>query len=476
MKTKIILATLLMLALPMTAKNKKDGNKFAEQKAVLTGIWQQCLPQPTADGGIHVRFIPQYKILCGDGTFYNMAQMNPSAPAALYVSGTWSMASDSTFVEHIETIDTDTKSKGMDNELTFRLFEDNNVLGITYTMPGNGMRGKEVWMRVQKGDAVAIAQKYFERQNGILSDGNNTLRNQQNLIIEEGQESDENLSLTENPRGIYKLMSLKGNREIKPYIGDIYKIVTDSVTMRLQVNNANRKIFMIDIPDFRPFNYTGARTDLDLIDKSTRVYDSNSKRFTQKWWSTIPNHTIFPYNQWCYEYYESGKYSEAAKPIFDELRTSQQSDPKNQLIGTWKSTMEIQMIAGDGVENWVENLKKVDNWKDMLAYLNQTNPKREYDQNDFAEYYIFTPSKHFFFAMFYKRQLVAGEYDNITYNGKETFVSGDNHNRRIYWLTKDAFVMNSNPVGKEKWCIYERVTDKNTMLSRICSHFIQHKE
>ena len=335
MKTKIILATLLMLALPMTAKNKKEQNKFAK-KAVLTGIWQQCLPQPTADSGIHVRFIPQYKILCGDGTFYNMAQMNPSAPAALYVSGTWSMASDSTFVEHIETIDTDTKSKGMDNELTFRLFEDNNVLGITYTMPGNGMRGKEVWMRVQKGDAVAIAQKYFERQNGILSDGNNTLRNQQNLIIEEGQESDENLSLTENPRGIYKLMSLKGNREIKPYIGDIYKIVTDSVTMRLQVNNANRKIFMIDIPDFRPFNYTGARTDLDLIDKSTRVYDSNSKRFTQKWWSTIPNHTIFPYNQWCYEFYESGKYSEAAKPIFDELRTSQQSDPKNQLIGTWK--------------------------------------------------------------------------------------------------------------------------------------------
>ena len=259
-------------------------------------------------------------------------------------------------------------------------------------------------------------------------------------------------------------------------IGDIYKIVTDSVTMRLQVNNANRKIFMIDIPDFRPFNYTGARTDLDLIDKSTRVYDSNSKRFTQKWWSTIPNHTIFPYNQWCYEFYESGKYSEAAKPIFDELRTSQQSDPKNQLIGTWKNTMEIQMIAGDGVENWVENMKKVDNWKEMLAYLNQTNPKREYDQNDFAEYYIFTPSKHFFFAMFYKRQLVAGEYDNITYNGKETFVSGDNQNRRIYWLTKDAFVMNSNPVGKEKWCIYERVTDKNTMLSRICSHFIQHKE
>lgn len=475
MKTKIILATLLMLALPMTATNKKNGNKFAEQKARLTGIWQQCLPMTTNDGGRQIRFLPHFKILSSDGTFCNMSQASSVAPAALFATGEWRITSDSTFVEHLAT-NANSVYEGKDNELTFRLPMGNQVLEVFYTMPGDTRRIREAWIRVQEGDAVAIAQKYFERLNGIQSDGNNTLRNQQNLIIEEGQESDENLSLTENPRGIYKLMALKGKEMIKPYIGDIYKIVTDSVTMRLQVNNANRKLFMIDIPDFRPFNYTGARTDLDLIDKSTRVYDSNSKRFTQKWWSTIPNHTIFPYNQWCYEYYESGKYSEAAKPIFDELRTSQQSDPKNQLIGTWKSTMEIQMIAGDGVENWVEDLKKVDNWKEMLAYLNQTNPKREYNQNDFAEYYIFTPSKHFFFAMFYKRQLVAGEYDNITYNGKETFISGDNHNRRIYWLTKDAFVMNSNPVGKERWCIYERVTDKNTMLSRICSHFIQHKE
>ena len=424
MKTKIILATLLMLALSMTATNKKNSNKFAEQKARLTGIWQQCLPMTTNDGGRQIRFLPHFKILSSDGTFCNMSQVNSVAPAALFATGEWRITSDSTFVEHLAT-NANSVYEGKDNELTFRLPMGNQVLEVFYTMPGDTRRIREAWIRVQEGDAVAIAQKYFERQNGIQSDGNNPLRNQQNLIIEEGQESDENLSLTENPRGIYKLMSLKGNREIKPYIGDIYKIVTDSVTMRLQVNNSNR-LFMIDIPDFRPFDYTGPRNDLDMIDKSTRVYDSNSKRFTQKWWSTIPNHTIFPYNQWCYEYYESGKYSEAAKPIFDELTTSQQPDAKNQLVGTWKNTMEIQMMTGigqeNGVENWVESLKKVDNWKEMLAYLNQTNTKREYNDNDFAEYSIFTPSKHFFIAMFYKRQIVAGEYQNITYNGEETFV------------------------------------------------------
>ena len=469
MKTKIFVAVLLMLALPMTAKDKKEQTKFAQQKQRLTGIWQQCVPMTTNDGGHQIRFVPQFKILNSDGTFFNMAQLNVMAPATLYVSGEWTVTSDSTFVEHIATIETDRSSSGKDNLLTYHLDMNDNIMEISYTMPGNGMPGREVWARVQKGDTREITERYFQRLQP---------NHEQNLIIEEGQDSDENLPLTENPRGIYKLMSVKGKQLIKPYIGDIYKIVTDSVTMRLQVNNSNR-LFMIDIPDFRPFDYTGPRNDLDMIDKSTRVYDSNSKRFTQKWWSTIPNHTIFPYNQWCYEYYESGKYSEAAKPIFDELTTSQQPDAKNQLVGTWKNTMEIQMMTGigqeNGVENWVESLKKVDNWKEMLAYLNQTNTKREYNDNDFAEYSIFTPSKHFFIAMFYKRQIVAGEYQNITYNGEETFVYEDNKSRRIYWLTKDAFVMNSNPAGREKWCIYERVTDDQTMLSRICSHFISHK-
>ena len=474
MKTKIILATLLMLALPMTAKNEKNGNKFASQKAVLTGIWQQCLPQPTADGGIHVRFIPQYKILCGDGTFYNMAQMNPSAPAALYVSGTWSMASDSTFVEHIETIDTDTKSKGMDNELTFRLFEDNNVLGITYTMPGNGMRGKEVWMRVQKGDAVAIAQKYFERLNGIQSDGNNTLRNQQNLIIEEGQESDENLSLTENPRGIYKLMGVKGKRLVKPYFSDLYKICTDSVTMRFLINDRNPHLFRIDVPDFQVFNYTGEKTENNETDKSIRIFDSNSKRFTQKWWSTLSNHSFYPDNDWAYEYYESGNYTEASKPIFDALTMSQQPNTTHPLVGTWQFINTIDKVHGiDGketkeIENWIKHLQKVDNWKDIIAYIRQND---EFHKN-FSEYLLFTPSHLVRVIQPEEGLMASGGISKIFYNGKDSFVENNGKSRKAYWLTDDAFILETS----EGYQIYERLKDDQTMLSRICSHFIQHKE
>ena len=474
MKTKIILATLLMLALPMTAKNEKNGNKFASQKAVLTGIWQQCLPQPTADGGIHVRFIPQYKILCGDGTFYNMAQMNPSAPAALYVSGTWSMASDSTFVEHIETIDTDTKSKGMDNELTFRLFEDNNVLGITYTMPGNGMRGKEVWMRVQKGDAVAIAQKYFERPNGIQSDGNNTLRNQQNLIIEEGQESDENLSLTENPRGIYKLMGVKGKRLVKPYFSDLYKICTDSVTMRFLINDRNPHLFRIDVPDFQVFNYTGEKTENNETDKSIRIFDSNSKRFTQKWWSTLSNHSFYPDNDWAYEYYESGNYTEASKPIFDALTMSQQPNTTHPLVGTWLFINSIDKVHGiDGketkeIENWIKHLQKVDNWKDIIAYIRQND---EFHKN-FSEYLLFTPSHLVRVIQPEEGLMASGGISKIFYNGKDSFVENNGKSRKAYWLTDDAFILETS----EGYQIYERLKDDQTMLNRIGSHFVQHKE
>ena len=94
-----------------------------------------------------------------------MSQANSVAPAALFATGEWRVTSDSTFVEHLTTIATDDKSEGKDNELTFRLEADDNILEVSYTMPSDTKRLREVWIRVQKGNAIEVAQKYFQGHN-----------------------------------------------------------------------------------------------------------------------------------------------------------------------------------------------------------------------------------------------------------------------------------------------------------------------
>ncbi len=466
MKTRILVATLLMLALPMTAKNKKDGNKFAEQKQRLTGIWQQCLPMTTNDGGRQIRFLPHFKILSSDGTFCNMSQASSVAPAALFATGEWRITSDSTFVEHLAT-NANSVYEGKDNELTFRLPMGNQVLEVFYTMPGDTRRIREAWIRVQEGDAVAIAQKYFERLNGIQSDGNNTLRNQQNLIIEEPQGSDENLSLTENPRGIYKLMAIKGGRQdIDPYPHDVYKICTDSVTMRMTMLGGPNKMFRIDHSDPEVLNYTGERSEADKTDKSVRIFDSNAERFTLKWWSMLQNSAYYPYNNWGYEYYESGKYSEAAKPIAEVLTSAPARDPNNPLIGTWQYALKIEKIEETGQDNWIEELKKVDNMKDILAYFRQTEPGEP------KQYQVYTPSHFFTMRMLDNMKEMMGAYDNVIYNGKESVTAPGGEVMEIHWLTDDAFAIKQQMGNKVLYRIWERVTDNDSMLSRIGRHFL----
>lgn len=466
MKTKIILATLLMLALPMTAKNEKNGNKFAEQKQRLTGIWQQCLPMTTNDGGRQIRFLPHFKILSSDGTFCNMSQANSVAPAALFTTGEWRVTSDSTFVEHIAT-NANSVYEGKDNELTFRLPMGNQVLEVFYTMPGDTRRIREAWIRVQKGNAAAIAQKYFERLNGIKSGGNDTPKNQQNLIIEEPQGADENLSLTENPRGIYKLMAIKGGRQdIDPYPHDVYKICTDSVTMRMTMLGGPNKMFRIDHSDPEVLNYTGERSEADKTDKSVRIFDSNAERFTLKWWSMLQNSLYYPYNNWGYEYYESGKYSEAAKPIAEVLTSAPARDPNNPLIGTWQYALKIEKIEETGQDNWIEELKKVDNMKDILAYFRQTEPGEP------KQYQVYTPSHFFTMRMLDNMKEMMGAYDNVIYNGKESVTAPGGEVMEIHWLTDDAFAIKQQMGNKVLYRIWERVADNDSMLSRIGRLFL----
>jgi hypothetical protein len=159
------------------------------------------------------------------------------------------------------------------------------------------------------------------------------------------------MAQTENPRGVYKLTGLldKYGHVIKePF--DQYKICTDSVTLMFTVNG-NR--FSIGKNDSKVFNYTGEEPDANDT-TATRIFDSNAAHFTQKWWSTYSNHIYFPKNDWCTEYYESGKYSDNAKKILDALMSPTASHPQNPFIGTWRF---IGMM--DELRNVKKELKKL---------------------------------------------------------------------------------------------------------------------
>ena len=83
---------------------------------------------------------------------------------------------------------------------------------------------------------------------------------------------------TENPRGIYKMVTLTGKLgEVKaPY--DQYKICTDSMTLMVSVQNT---FFNITNNDHDVFRYTGEEQETE-DGRATRIYDSNAEHFTQK--------------------------------------------------------------------------------------------------------------------------------------------------------------------------------------------------
>ena len=138
---------------------------------------------------------------------------------------------------------------------------------------------------------------------------------------------------TDNPRGIYKLVGINGRdgRYFKePF--DQYKICTDKATLMMSISN---KSFRVGNNDRRVFNYTGSEPS-SADDKSTLIYDSDNSGFKLKWWSTYTNHLYFPKDDWCIEKYESGKYSDRSKILFDALTGTAEVDAKNPLNGTWR--------------------------------------------------------------------------------------------------------------------------------------------
>ena len=65
-----------------------------------------------------------------------------------------------------------------------------------------------------------------------------------------------------------------------------------------------------------------------------------------------------------------------------------------------------------------------------------------------------------------------GAYDNVIYNGKESVTAPGGEVMEIHWLTDDAFAIKQQMGNKVLYRIWERVTDNDSMLSRIGRLFL----
>ena len=250
---------------------------------------------------------------------------------------------------------------------------------------------------------------------------------------------------TENPRGIYKLMTLVGkNGEVNSPFHQ-YKVCTDSLTLTV-VFQRDDGIFQIQNQDRKVFNYTGEEPKSD-DDKSILIYDSNAEHFSEKWWSDYRGHMFFPENDWCVEKYKSGEYTAESRACFDAMTGKAVTDAKNPLTGTWR------MI---GYVDELHNVKK------ELPGLYEEYPSSKY-YNTFWE---FSP-KHWVMVT-----SKGGGTSNITFDGKKAFQLG-NMSHQVKWLSKDCIAVSEHIDYRIDWVILERVTDGQTPMSYIISQYIQ---
>ena len=250
---------------------------------------------------------------------------------------------------------------------------------------------------------------------------------------------------TENPRGIYKMVTLTGKvGEIKaPF--DQYKICTDSGTIMVSIQ---KNVFKIGNTDHMVFNYTGDQPKTEN-DHSSLIYDSNSEHFTLKWWSENKAHLYFPDHGWCIEKYESGKYSEAGKVFFDALTGVAEVDATNPLTGTWR------------VIGYVDELRDI---KKNLPSLHEKYATSKY----FNSFAILSPKN---WTMATPR---GGIVEKVEFLSKKSFKIGST-THQVKWLTKDRIAIDDIADYRIDWIIVERVTDGICPLSRIASQYISNR-
>ena len=264
-----------------------------------------------------------------------------------------------------------------------------------------------------------------------------------------------------DPHGTFALMSIidkNGNTIEKPF--DQYKICMDDVSLTF-VMEGNQ--FVIRKTDKYVLKYTGETPDAHDA-TATRVYDCERESFTLKWWSTEPNHRIFPHNDWCIEHYARYNHSEKAGPVLRELnkvpnhtgfvdsyyfgknaKKHFEKAMKNPILGRWK------------VLGTMDELRNV---KQELQRLHEHPLQGAYSVVD-LNYIIDIHGER-------------GSIDSLELNGKKSFTFG-NSEYKLKWLSKDIVAVEINLNNRIDYLIWERMDGNISVFEDIAKRYTKNQ-
>lgn len=279
-------------------------------------------------------------------------------------------------------------------------------------------------------------------------------------------------SNTENPRGVYKMTKLIGkNGEIAaPF--DQYQICTDSITMFAAIEN-DGQIYIAGRHYDHVLNYTG---EYPKDSAKIRIYDSNSKGFTLKWWSEYYGHAFFPENDWCTEIYEKDLYSASAKPFFEVLMKSPESDGTDiPYLGTWKRIEHITSFRKENEEKtYTSKGETTVNAKDFLEELK--NNKKSIDEmianskEQDLGFIVFSPTNKFTFSPA-SSSIMRGNSTNIQHNKDNSYVD-EAVSVKVVWLSENCIATFDEIANVSMVDILYRCNEEKPLINLIASHYL----
>lgn len=113
----------------------------------LVGIWQICEVAKDSLDNYIVTSGNALKIISSDKTFKNLLLNGGAAHSTIFMEGNYELPSDSIYVESLTYSATPVFPRGARNEMHVKFLHD-NLIQISFDLPGQGRRIDEFWVRV----------------------------------------------------------------------------------------------------------------------------------------------------------------------------------------------------------------------------------------------------------------------------------------------------------------------------------------
>ena len=263
-----------------------------------------------------------------------------------------------------------------------------------------------------------------------------------------------------DPFGTYTLMSIidkNGNTIEKPF--DQYKICMKDVSLTFVMEGDQ---FIIRKTDKNVLKYTGETPDAHDA-TATRIYDCDREHFTLKWWSTEPNHRIFPHNDWCIEHYALYNTSSNAGRVLSELNRT----PNSQFIDYVFVSKKGKKFFDKALKNPILGRWKVLGTMDELRNIKQ-ELQRLHEHPLQGTYSVVTLSE--IIDLHGER----GTIVPLELNGKKSFTSG-NSEYKLKWLSKDIVAVEINLNNRIDYLIWERMDGNISIFQDIAKRYTKNQ-